>query len=158
MSGDVRARLSREVIICDGAMGTMLHSAGVSLDLPLTELNLSNPELVASVHRDYIAAGAQIIQTNTFGAARPRLELYGLEAMTVEINLAGARLVRQAADTADRSWAAEGIGLEAIADGFRRIARIGDVLLVANGFFRKLEHSLKQAFVQLHDIKRLLTR
>jgi methionine synthase / methylenetetrahydrofolate reductase(NADPH) len=102
VSPDVRARLSREVLICDGATGTMLHAAGVSLDLPLTELNLSNPELVASVHRDYIAAGAQIIQTNTFGATRPRLELYGLEAMTVEINLAGARLARQAADTADR--------------------------------------------------------
>ena len=61
---------SRNPIVFDGAMGTMLHARGESFDSCLDELNLSNPGLVAEVHREYIEAGAQIIQTNTFGASR----------------------------------------------------------------------------------------
>src|SRR5438034_534957 len=75
----VLARLGTRVLVCDGAMGTMLHSGGVSLDRALPELNLSQPDLVRAIHRAYIAAGAQIIETNTFGASRYRLARHGLD-------------------------------------------------------------------------------
>ncbi|MFN2534548.1 MAG: homocysteine S-methyltransferase family protein, partial [Pseudonocardiaceae bacterium] len=61
-----------QVLVCDGAMGTMLHAAGVSLDRALPELNLSRPALVRDLHAAYVNAGARILQTNTFGANRLR--------------------------------------------------------------------------------------
>ena len=75
---DVRERLASQVLVCDGAMGTMLHAGGVSLDRSLPELNASHADLVRSIHRAYIAAGADVIETNTFGASRLRLARYGL--------------------------------------------------------------------------------
>jgi homocysteine S-methyltransferase len=77
-------------------MGTMLHSGGVSLDRSLPELNLSEPELVRAIHQAYIAAGAQLIETNTYGASRFRLARHGLEGRVAEINRAGARVAREA--------------------------------------------------------------
>ena len=77
-STEVAARLASQVLVCDGAMGTMLHAGGVSLDRSLPELNLSHADLVRSIHRAYIAAGADVIETNTFGASRLRLARYGL--------------------------------------------------------------------------------
>ena len=70
---DLLERLSSEVILADGAMGTMLHSRGVSFEKCFDELNLTNPVAVADVHREYIEAGAQLILTNTFGANRFKL-------------------------------------------------------------------------------------
>src|SRR5579859_5710952 len=93
---DVRERLATQVLVCDGAMGTMLHAGGVSLDRSLPELNTSHPRLVRSIHRAYIAAGADIIETNTFGAVRTRLARYGLSGRTTELNRAGVRLAREA--------------------------------------------------------------
>ncbi|HEY1920423.1 MAG TPA: bifunctional homocysteine S-methyltransferase/methylenetetrahydrofolate reductase [Streptosporangiaceae bacterium] len=84
------------VLVCDGAMGTMLHSAGVPLDRPVCELNVSQPRLVRDLHAAYLAAGADIIQTNTFDANRLRLTRAGLQDRVVEINMAGARLAREA--------------------------------------------------------------
>ncbi|RPH75194.1 bifunctional homocysteine S-methyltransferase/methylenetetrahydrofolate reductase, partial [bacterium] len=75
-------------ILADGAMGTMLHLKGIGFDQCFDELNLVNPALVAEIHRDYINAGAQIIQTNTFGANRYKLTQHGLEEKVVEINRA----------------------------------------------------------------------
>src|SRR5919204_5629652 len=86
---DFRELLGQRVLVCDGAMGTLLHAAGVTLDRVLPELNLSNPDLVREVHRRYLDAGADIIQTNTFRAARPRLAQNELAASTVTINEAG---------------------------------------------------------------------
>jgi homocysteine S-methyltransferase len=88
--------LYRRVRVCDGAMGTMLHSAGVPLDRSLSELNLVKPYLVRDLHAAYLAAGADIIQTNTFDANRLRLARAGLEESVAEINLSGARLAREA--------------------------------------------------------------
>lgn len=85
-----------QVVVCDGAMGTMLHAAGVPLDGSLPELNLSRPALVRDLHSAYVSAGAQIVQTNTFGANRLRLAGAGLEGRVSEINIAGARLAREA--------------------------------------------------------------
>src|SRR5215467_4246842 len=100
---DLAARLASEVLVCDGAMGTMLHAGGVSLDRSLPELNVSHADLVRSIHRAYIAAGADIIETNTFGASPLRLARYGLADQAQELNRAGARLAREARDQASRS-------------------------------------------------------
>ena len=89
-------------------MGTMLHAGGVSLDRSLPELNVSHADLVRSIHRAYIAAGADIIETNTFGASRLRLARYGLADRTAELNRAGVRLAREAQDQAGPAAAAGG--------------------------------------------------
>ena len=88
--------LRTRVLVCDGAMGTMLHAAGVPLDRSLSELNLARPDLVRDLHAAYLAAGADIVQTNTFDANRPRLARTGLRDSVAEINIAGARLAREA--------------------------------------------------------------
>ena len=88
-------RLSTETILADGAMGTMLHSRGVSFDKCFDELNITNPAAVAEVHREYIEAGAQIILTNTFGANRFKLSRHGLDKQTSEINKAGVELAKR---------------------------------------------------------------
>lgn len=100
-AADALARLGTRVLVCDGAMGTMLHSGGVSLDRALPELSLSQPDLVRAIHRAYIAAGAHLIESNTFGASRIRLARYGLQDRVVEINRASVRLARQAREQAE---------------------------------------------------------
>src|SRR5215472_7512016 len=91
------------VLVCDGAMGTMLHAAGAALDRSLPELNLSDPGLVATIHDSYLSAGADIIQANTFGANRLWLADHGFPDKVAEINRAGVRLARAAADRSGRS-------------------------------------------------------
>jgi methionine synthase / methylenetetrahydrofolate reductase (NADH) len=99
---DVASRLSSEVLVCDGAMGTLLHAGGLSLDRSLPELNLSRAERVRSIHRAYIAAGAHIIETNTFGASRLRLARYGLATQAAELNRAGVAIAQEAREQANR--------------------------------------------------------
>lgn len=84
-----------QAYLSDGAMGTTLHSRGVVLDTCFDELNLTNPAIVAEIHREYIEAGASIIQTNTFGANRYKLEKHGLESKLDEINKAGVELAKR---------------------------------------------------------------
>jgi methionine synthase I (cobalamin-dependent)/5,10-methylenetetrahydrofolate reductase len=91
------------VLVCDGAMGTMLHGAGAALDRSLPELNLSDPGLVATIHDSYLSAGADIIQANTFGANRLWLADHGFPDKVTEINRAGVRLARAAAGRAGRA-------------------------------------------------------
>jgi methionine synthase I (cobalamin-dependent)/5,10-methylenetetrahydrofolate reductase len=93
---------SGQVLVCDGAMGTMLHAAGAALDRSLPELNLSDPGLVATIHDSYLIAGADIIQANTFGANRLWLADHGFPDKVAEINRAGVRLARSAADRSGR--------------------------------------------------------
>jgi methionine synthase I (cobalamin-dependent)/5,10-methylenetetrahydrofolate reductase len=90
-------RLNREVLTGDGAVGTMLYAKGVSLESNFEHLNLVRPALVLELAREYAAAGAQVIETNTFGANRTKLAAIGLGHKTAEINAAGARIARQAA-------------------------------------------------------------
>jgi homocysteine S-methyltransferase len=90
-------RLASEVIIGDGAMGTLLYSRGVPLDANFEYLNLIDPDLVRGVHADYVDAGARLLETNTFGANALRLGAIGLEKKVRVINEAGARLARAAA-------------------------------------------------------------
>ncbi len=90
--------LSKGPILADGAMGTMLHTRGVSFETCFDELNLTQPTLVADIHRAYIDAGAQLIETNTFGGNRFKLAGHGLETKLVEINRAAVDLARRAVE------------------------------------------------------------
>jgi len=94
--------------VFDGAMGTMLYAKGVYINRCYDELNLSNPDLVREIHGEYIRAGADIIETNTFGATAHKLQQYGLEGNLHEINATAARLAREAAK--DRAYVAGAIG------------------------------------------------
>lgn len=91
-------RLRNEVLVGDGAIGTMLYTKGVSLDSNFEHLNLIRPNLVAELADEYIAAGAQVIETNTFGANTTKLSAIGLGRKVAEINLAGAAIARKAAE------------------------------------------------------------
>jgi methionine synthase I (cobalamin-dependent)/5,10-methylenetetrahydrofolate reductase len=84
------------VHVFDGAMGTLLYSRGVFVNVCYDELNLSRPDLVQSIHREYVEAGAEVLETNTFGANPLKLSPYGLTERTEEINEAAARLARAA--------------------------------------------------------------
>jgi methionine synthase / methylenetetrahydrofolate reductase(NADPH) len=85
-------------VLCDGAMGTMLYERGVFIHRCYDELNLSQPDLIRAIHEEYLQAGAEIIETNTFGGNRFRLQRHGLQDKVRDINLAGARIARHAAD------------------------------------------------------------
>jgi homocysteine S-methyltransferase len=93
---DFFSALDARVLVCDGAMGTMLYSKGVFISRSFDELNLSNPQLVGDVHSDYVKAGVDILETNTFGANRTKLMPHGLADQTRQINLQGARIAREA--------------------------------------------------------------
>lgn len=97
MKQDFWQLLNSSTILADGAMGTMLNARGVSFEKCFDELNLTNPAVVAEVHREYIEAGAQIILTNTFSANRYKLEKFGLQDKLIEINTAGVELARRVA-------------------------------------------------------------
>jgi homocysteine S-methyltransferase len=87
--------LSSQTLLADGAMGTMLHARGVGFDKCFDELNLTNPSVVAEIHREYIEAGAQMIITNTFGANRFKLGKHGLQEDVREINAKGVELAKR---------------------------------------------------------------
>ena len=98
------SRISRgKPLLADGAMGTLLHARGIRLDGCFDALNLSKPELVSGLHREYIEAGAEIIQTNTFGANRFKLSRHGLGDKVKEINAAGVALVKQAREASTKN-------------------------------------------------------
>src|SRR5687768_1729317 len=90
-------RIQEGVVVCDGAMGTMLYARGVFVNRCFDELNLSNPTLVRSVHEEYLDAGADVLETNTFGAHRLKLGPHGFDQQVRKINREGARLAREAA-------------------------------------------------------------
>lgn len=100
-------RLEKEVLLCDGAMGTFLYSRGVPLN-KRDEQNLTNPDLIRWVHQQYIDAGAEIIQTNTFTSNRLKLRELGLEDRLPEINQAAVRTAMEAAG--DRVFVAGSVG------------------------------------------------
>src|SRR5712691_7112010 len=89
-------QLQQRPLLCDGAMGTLLYARGVTYEQCFDELNITQPELIQSIHREYISAGAQIIETNTFGANRVKLDGYQLGDRVREINSRAVRLAREA--------------------------------------------------------------
>lgn len=85
------------IYVFDGAMGTRLYDKGIYINRSYDELNLTSPDLVREVHEEYVRAGADILETNSFGATRHKLQAYGLEEKIHEINAAAARIAREAA-------------------------------------------------------------
>lgn len=100
--------LRERVLIGDGAMGTQLYARGVFLNRAFEDLNLTEPDLVVGVHQAYVRAGAEIVETNTFGANRVKLASFGLADKVTAINVAGARIARHAAR--DAAWVAGSMG------------------------------------------------
>jgi methionine synthase / methylenetetrahydrofolate reductase(NADPH) len=116
-------KLGQQILVCDGAMGTMLHAAGAALDRSLPELNLSDPGLVSTIHESYLDAGADIIQTNTFGANRLWLGDHGFPDQVDEINRAGVCIARAAQEACEREVLVAGSVSPAVTASQRR--RIG---------------------------------
>lgn len=96
------------VYVFDGAVGTRLYDKGIYINRSYDELNIAAPDLVREVHEEYVSAGADIIETNSFGATRNKLQPYGLESKLREINIAAARLAREAAG--EKAFVAGAIG------------------------------------------------
>ena len=109
MPRDFLARLKESTVLCDGAMGTLLYAKGIFINRCYDELNVSQPDLIRGIHHEYLQAGAEVIETNTFGGNSVRLERHGLADKVREINFAGAKLAREAAKSFD-AWVAGSVG------------------------------------------------
>jgi len=96
-------------VLCDGAMGTLLYSKGIFINRCYDELNVSQPDLIRGIHHEYLQAGAEVIETNTFGGNAIRLERHGLRDKVHDINFHGARLGKEAAKSFD-GWVAGAVG------------------------------------------------
>ncbi|HLH01217.1 MAG TPA: bifunctional homocysteine S-methyltransferase/methylenetetrahydrofolate reductase [Bryobacteraceae bacterium] len=107
-AADFRRKLEQKIIVADGAMGTMLYAKGIFINRCFDELNLSAPQLVKEIHQEYVRAGAEVIETNTFGGNRVRLSAFGFAEKLGAINQAGVRLAREAAG--DKAFVAGAIG------------------------------------------------
>jgi homocysteine S-methyltransferase len=109
MPDNFLSRIKQSPVLCDGAMGTLLYAKGVFINRCYDELNLSHPDLIRAIHHDYLQAGAEIIETNTFGANAFRLARHSLADKIQDINRMGARLAREAAKSFD-VWVAGSVG------------------------------------------------
>jgi methionine synthase I (cobalamin-dependent)/5,10-methylenetetrahydrofolate reductase len=109
MAADLLARLKQSPVLCDGATGTLLYAKGIFINRCYDELNLSQPDLIRELHREYMQAGAEIIETNTFGGNSFRLARHSMENRVREINLAGVRLAKDAAKSFG-VWVAGSVG------------------------------------------------
>ncbi|MFU8779914.1 MAG: bifunctional homocysteine S-methyltransferase/methylenetetrahydrofolate reductase [Kiritimatiellia bacterium] len=107
-SESIVARMARQPVVFDGAMGTEIYARGVFINRCFDEVCLTNPDLIRDIHKSYVTAGADVIETNTFGANRVWLRGHGLAEKTVAINRAGAALAREAAG--DAKYVAGSIG------------------------------------------------
>ncbi len=96
-AAEFRRKLESGLVVADGAMGTMLYGKGVFINRCFDELNLTSPQMIKEVHQEYVKAGAEIIETNTFGGNRLRLTAFGLSEKLKAINETGVRLAREAA-------------------------------------------------------------
>jgi len=161
----VRAALVRDlldpsrIVLFDGAMGTMLYGKGVFINQCYDELCLRAPELVRDVHRAYVKAGAQVVETNSFGANRQRLTNFGLDTQVREINLAAVRLAREAAD--GRALVAGAVGPLGVrlepygptsVDEARAIFREQMTALVEGG----VDLFILETFADLHEIEQAI--
>ncbi|HYM74643.1 MAG TPA: bifunctional homocysteine S-methyltransferase/methylenetetrahydrofolate reductase [Candidatus Dormibacteraeota bacterium] len=109
MAADFLARIKQSPVLCDGAMGSLLYAKGIFINRSYDELNLSQPDLIRGIHHEYLQAGAEIIETNTFGANAFRLGRHSLADKVRDVNRAGARLAREAAKSFD-VWVAGSVG------------------------------------------------
>ena len=109
MPTDLLTRIKQSAVLCDGAMGTLLYAKGIFINRCYDELNVSQPDLIRGIHHEYLQAGAEIIETNTFGGNSFRLARHSMANRVREINFAGARLAREAAKSFD-VWVAGSVG------------------------------------------------
>lgn len=107
MPEDLLSRLKKGPVLCDGAMGTLLYAKGVFINKCYDELNLTQPDMIRGIHQEYLNAGAEVIETNTFGGNSFRLARHGLADKVREINLRGAQLAREAADAFNQKKGAD---------------------------------------------------
>ena len=142
MSLNLRDNLENRVLIGDGAMGTLLHERGIGYEHPYVRANLTHPDLVSSVHEEYLRAGANLIETNTFAADGLRLATHNLEDSVAEINTAGARLARKAADDI-ANGGEKALVLGAIGPLGRQLEPVGSLTTdEARGIFREQAEAL----------------
>ncbi len=142
-ASEFREQLKNRILIADGAMGTMLYGKGVFINRCYDELNLSAPALVKEVHEEYVKAGAEILETNTFGANRFRLAGYGFAEKLAAINQAGVRLAREAAG--EQAFVAGSVGPLGV-----RIEPLGPTSFAeARAAFREQFEALIEAGVDL---------
>src|SRR6267142_5709516 len=109
MAADFLTRLKASPVLCDGAMGTLLYEKGIFINRCYDELNVSQPDLIRELHHEYMQAGAEIIETNTFGGNSFRLARHSMADKVDDINRAGVRLAREAAKSFD-VWVAGSVG------------------------------------------------
>jgi methionine synthase / methylenetetrahydrofolate reductase(NADPH) len=135
--------LAERVLVCDGAMGTMLYAKGVFINRCFDALNVADPDRVAEVHQEYVRAGADVIETNTFGANRLKLRGFGLSDQLRTINIEGARIAKRIAR--DRAYVAGAIGpLGVRIEPWGRIGK-GE----AEDYFREQAEALAEGGVDL---------
>ncbi|HYU23711.1 MAG TPA: bifunctional homocysteine S-methyltransferase/methylenetetrahydrofolate reductase, partial [Thermoanaerobaculia bacterium] len=143
MQDFIQAIADEHVYLFDGAMGTMLYAKGVFINKCYDELNLRNPEIVLEVHRQYVRCGAEILETNTYGANRVKLRSFGIEDELRDINVAAVEIARKAAG--DSVYVAGAIGPLGI-----RIEPYGPTALdEAREFFREQAAALRDGGVDL---------
>src|SRR5579872_59990 len=140
---EFREQLNQRVLVADGAMGTMLYSRGVFINRCFDELNLSAADMVKQIHEEYVKAGSEILETNTFGANRFRLAAFGMAERLKEINHAGVRLARAAAR--ESAFVAAAVGPLGV-----RIEPLGPTSFAeARAFFREQAEALVEAGIDL---------
>jgi methionine synthase I (cobalamin-dependent)/5,10-methylenetetrahydrofolate reductase len=140
---EFRERMSRRILVADGAMGTELYSGGVFINRCFDELSLSAPDLVRQIHRDYVEAGAEILETNTFGANRVRLAAFGNAEKLRAINHAAVQLAREASQ--GEAFVAGAMGPLGV-----RLEPLGPTSFVdARAIFREQAEALLEAGVDL---------
>lgn len=142
-AGQLREVLGRRILVADGAMGTMLYAKRAFVHRCYDEMNLSLPAMVRDVHQEYVRAGAEILETNTFGANRKRLQAFGFADKVRTINHAGVRIAREAAR--DQAFVAGAVGPLGA-----RLAPLGQVSPEeARAIFREQIAALLEAGVDL---------
>jgi methionine synthase I (cobalamin-dependent)/5,10-methylenetetrahydrofolate reductase len=142
-SAEFKDALLHRVLVADGAMGTALYAKGIFLNRCYDELNLSVPALIRDIHQEYVRAGAEIIETNTYGANRKRLAAFGFAEKLGQINQAGVRIAREVAR--DQAFVAGAMGPLGV-----RLEPLGPVSFAeARELFREQAAALAEAGVDL---------
>ena len=150
MSLDLLSRLKQRPVLCDGATGTLLYAKGVYINKCYDELNLTQPEMVRQIHQEYLNAGAEVIETNTFGANLFRLTGHGLAEKVRDLNLRGAQLAREAADGFNLKLSASVLVAGSVGPLGIRIEPLGKVAREeARAAFREQVHALVEGGIDL---------
>src|ERR687891_233750 len=133
----------RSLLVFDGAMGSLLYERGIFVMQNFEQLNVTRPEIVRKIHEDYVGAGAQVIETNTFGANSFCLDRHGLGDQVHAYNLAGARLAREAA--AEDVWVAGSLGPTGLVPGVATQTELDQVSATFTEHARALAEGYKNA-------------